>query len=54
MNSCLYDTCADIYLSLCVCKDVLWRTSSSSFRGSLSQSKSVLTCLWVDRNLPHA
>jgi hypothetical protein len=45
MYSCLYHTCADINLSLCFCRDGFWRTSCSSFWGS------VLTRLWVDGNL---
>jgi hypothetical protein len=54
MYNCLYDICADINLSLCVCRDGLWHTSSRSFRGSLSKTTSVLTCLWVNGNIAGA
>jgi len=52
MYICLYDTCADINLSLCVCRDEFWRTSRGSLRGGLSQSTCVLTRLWLDGNPP--
>ena len=54
MYSCLYDTCADMNLSLYVCRDGLWRTSSGSLRGSFSQTTTGLTRLWVDGNPPRA
>jgi hypothetical protein len=51
MYICLYDTCADINLSLYVCWDEFWRTSRRSFKGILSYSTSVLTRLWVNGNI---
>jgi len=39
---CVYDTCVDIIVSLCVCRDEFWSTSWSSFRGSLWRTTIVL------------
>jgi len=53
MYSYLYNTCADINLFLCVCRDGLWHTSRTSFWG-LKMMHTTLPCLWVNGNLPGA
>jgi len=55
MYSCLYNTCADINLFLCVCRDGLWHTSRTSFRGlKMMPTTLLLPRLWVNGNLPGA
>jgi len=53
MYSCLYNTCADINLFLCVCRDGLWHTWRTSFLGlKMMPTTLLLPCLWVNGNLP--
>jgi len=52
MYICLYDTCADINMSLYVYRDGFWHTSESSFRGGFVQNTSMLTCLRLDGKPP--
>jgi len=55
MYSCLYNTCADINLFLCVCRDGLWHTSRTSFRGLKMRTATLLfSRLSVNGNLPGA
>ena len=55
MYSCLYNTCADINLFLCVCRDGLWHTSRTSFRGLKMRTTTLLfPRLSVNGNLPGA
>jgi len=55
MYSCLYSTCADINLFLCVCRDELWDTSRTSFWGlKMMPTTLLLPRLWVNGNLPGA
>jgi hypothetical protein len=55
MYSCPYNSCADINLFPCVCRDGLWRTSRNSFRGIVMISMTLLLPrLWIDGNLPEA
>ena len=55
MYSCLYNTCADINLFLCVCRDGLWHTSRTSFRGlKMMPTTLLLPHSWVNGNLPGA
>jgi len=55
MYSCLYNTCADINLFLCVCRDGLWHTSRTSFQGlKMMPTTLLLPRLWVNGNLPGA
>jgi hypothetical protein len=53
MYSCLYNTCADIKLFICVCRDGFWRTSGTSFRGIVMMSSTLpLPRFWINGNLP--
>jgi len=55
MYSCLYNTCADINLFLCVCRDGLWRTSRTSFWGLMMRTTTLLLPrLWFNGNLQGA
>jgi len=55
MFSCLYNTCADINLFLCVCMDELWHTSRTLFRGlKMMPTTLLLPRLWVNGNLAGA
>jgi len=55
MYSCLYNTCAHINLFLCGCRDGLWHTSRTSFRGLMMRTTTLLFLrLSVNGNLPGA
>ena len=55
MYSCLYNTCAYINLFLCVCRDGLWHTSRTSFRGLMMRTTNLLfPRLLVNGNLLEA
>jgi len=55
--SCLYNTCVNINLFLCICRDGFWflRTLGTSFRGFIMMSMTLLLPrLWANGNLPGA